>query len=363
MRQLLACLAFVFLFSLPSSPLAALDLFDPAASNPQTLSRQIDRRIERLGLPVATPATDAQLHRKLRDYLGGHHQTENMLGRAEAYFPIFEEIFCQYDIPTSLKYLAVAESMLKPHAQSGADAAGLWQLMPQTARAYGLRVDYLIDERLDLQKSTDAAARLLRDLHEQYGNWHLAIAAYNAGTTRVSRAIRRSGGSTNYDRVRRYLPRETRNYVGAYIAAAYTLNYYHIHGLSAAEATDATTTFNIHRRTSLRELAGLSGCDYRTLRRLNPSLVRGIVPTSTAGYALRLPLAHEEQLRHAIWGAGNLVVTYSLANLREERALAQVQGFSASNWLLGAHNVLNFDADEERTRIAGEWSRGWREIA
>ncbi|MCH8318353.1 MAG: lytic transglycosylase domain-containing protein, partial [Bacteroidetes bacterium] len=136
-------------------------------------------------------------------------QVARMLGLAELYFPLFEEILDQYDLPLELKYLAIAESALNPRARSRSGASGLWQFMYSTGKLYGLNVTSYIDERRDPYKSTVAACKYLKFLYKIYDDWDLALAAYNSGPGRVNRAIRRSGGKRNYWELWRYLPRET----------------------------------------------------------------------------------------------------------------------------------------------------------
>ncbi|NJK85235.1 MAG: lytic transglycosylase domain-containing protein [Bacteroidales bacterium] len=156
---------------------------------------------------------------------------ENMLGLSTYYFPIFDEIFDYYDIPNELKYLSVIESALNPYAYSRARAVGLWQFMYGTGRLYGLTINSLVDERRDPIKSTYAAAQFLSDLYKRYNDWTLALAAYNCGPGNVNKAIARSGGKTNYWDIYFYLPRETRGYVPAFVAASYVMNYYSEHNL------------------------------------------------------------------------------------------------------------------------------------
>ncbi|MEM1359654.1 MAG: lytic transglycosylase domain-containing protein, partial [Bacteroidota bacterium] len=194
MSKLLMCLWLTCVFTMVSSTTA--NSTDTSFSNPSTdPTTEISRRLAGLQLPLTAPASDAHLRRKLKDYLGnGSESTERMLGRANQYFPVFEYYLEKHGMPESLKYLAVAESMLVPRAVSGAKAVGLWQLMPATARGMGLRVDNVVDERMDLYRSTEAAVIMLKELHQQFGDWHLALAAYNCGPGRVRRAIRRAGG-------------------------------------------------------------------------------------------------------------------------------------------------------------------------
>ena len=156
-------------------------------------------------------------------------QVGKMVGLSQLYMPIFEEVLDKYDLPLELKYLPVIESALNPHAVSRVGATGLWQFMYPTGRLYNLTINSYVDERRDPYLATDAAARFLKDLYELYGSWTMALAAYNCGPGNVNKAIRRSGGKTTYWEIRDYLPRETRGYVPAFIAATYAMNYYEEH--------------------------------------------------------------------------------------------------------------------------------------
>ncbi|MBK6410241.1 MAG: lytic transglycosylase domain-containing protein [Flavobacteriales bacterium] len=158
-------------------------------------------------------------------------QTGRMLGMAQLYFPAFEEALDRYGLPQELKYLAVVESALYPGARSRAAAVGLWQFIIGTGKLYGLRVDSYVDERCDVYKSTDAACRYLRDLHEAFGDWELALAAYNCGPGNVNKAVRRAGGTMDYWKIYDHLPRETRGYVPAFIAVNYIFNHASDHNI------------------------------------------------------------------------------------------------------------------------------------
>ena len=155
--------------------------------------------------------------------------TARILGLSEIYFPLFEEQLDRFDMPLELKYLAVIESALNPVANSKAGAKGLWQFMYGTGRVYGLKVSSYVDDRYDPFKATIAACEHLKDLYDIYGNWSLALAAYNSGAGNVNKAIRRSGGLKNFWAIHRFLPKETRAYVPAFIAASYVLAYANEH--------------------------------------------------------------------------------------------------------------------------------------
>jgi membrane-bound lytic murein transglycosylase D len=341
MSKLLKCLYMAVVLAMYTSAQANSTYTStlPSFNDPEDeTTASISHRLADLKLPLSTPASDAHLQRKLKDYLGGgSHSTERMLGRANQYFPVFEYYLAKHNMPESLKYLAVAESMLVPGAVSSARAAGLWQLMPATARSMGLRVDGTVDERLDMYRSTEVAVLMLKDLHRQFGDWHLALAAYNCGPGRVRRAIRSAGGHTFYPKVKRYLPRESQQYVARYVAAAYTVNYYGDYGLTPADylLEDSVASINIYRYTSLSRLAKASGLSARLVRKMNPSYVRGFVPRNRKGYRLRVPLEVEWDVQRYVWGRPNLVMLDVDPDIATAQQVATGLGFDAQQWLLG----------------------------
>lgn len=299
----------------------------------------ISLRLADLELPLSAPAaSDEHLQLKLQHYLDGDDSsTERMLGRANQYFPIFEFYLAEHDMPESLKYLAVAESMLVPGAVSSARAAGLWQLMPATARSMGLRVDGTVDERLDMYRSTEAAVLMLKELYQQFGDWHLALAAYNCGPGRVRRAIRAAGGHTYYPKVKRFLPSESQQYVAAYVAAAYTVNYYGDYGLTPTDyrMEASVASIRVYRQLSLSRLAKAAGIPLQQIRKMNPSYLRGIVPKNKRGYRLRVPLERKWAAQEYVWGRPNLVILDENPDLENARQVAASLSFDAQAWLLG----------------------------
>lgn len=251
--------------------------------------------IERL---AAIPSViDLTYNRLVKNYINVYtkkrrEQVKIMLGLADLYFPYFEEVFDYYGIPYELKYLAIIESALNPNAVSRARAVGLWQFMYGTARVYGLNINSLVDERRDPIRSTDAAARFLRDLYGMYNDWTLALAAYNCGPGNVNKAIRRSGGKRNFWDIYYYLPRETRGYVPAFIAATYTMNYYQEHNLSKIPVNLPLycDTIVIREQLHLKQVAEVMGLPVDQLRDLNPQYRYDIVPaTAKQPYALKVP--------------------------------------------------------------------------
>lgn len=179
-----------------------------------------------------------------------------MLGASNFYMPIFEDALEAYGVPLELKYLPVIESALNPKATSRVGAAGLWQFMPSTGKQYGLEINSLVDERRDPVKSSYAAARYLRDLYRIYGDWSLVIAAYNCGPENVRKAIQRSNGEADYWKIYPYLPRETKGYVPAFIAANYVMTYYCDHNICPMRTTlpAKTDTVQVSRDVHLSRL-------------------------------------------------------------------------------------------------------------
>ncbi len=213
-----------------------------------------------------------------------------MLGSANFYMPFFEEALEHYGLPLELKFLPVIESALRPTAQSHAGAVGLWQFMLATGKTYGLEINTLVDERRDPVKSSYAAAHFLSDLYEKFGDWGLAIAAYNCGENAVSKALLRAGGNEgdDYWSIYNQLPRETRGYVPAFIAATYIMNYYCEHGITPMEASlpTETDTVVVTKEVGFSQVASVCGVTVDELRALNPQYRRDIVPVD---YALRMP--------------------------------------------------------------------------
>jgi len=215
-----------------------------------------------------------------------------MIGLSDYYFPIIEEIFEGYGIPTELKYMAIIESALNPNAVSRVGATGMWQFMYGTARMYNLTVNSYVDERRDPVKSAHAAAKFMQDLYSMFNDWTLVIAAYNCGPGNVNKAIRRTGGKRDFWEIYYYLPRETRGYVPAYIAAAYTMNYYQEHYISPVipKITMATDTIMINDNLHLKQVSEVLGIPFQLLRDLNPQYKIDIIPAKGTKYPITIPM-------------------------------------------------------------------------
>ena len=219
------------------------------------------------------------------------HSVSYMLGASNFYTPIFEEALEAYGLPLELKYLPVIESALNPMATSHAGAAGLWQFMVATGKQYGLEVNSLVDERRDPIKSSFAAARYLKDLYNIFGDWSLVIAAYNCGPENIKKAMHRAGGEADYWKIYPYLPRETRGYVPAFIAANYVMNYYCEHNICPmrTQLPANTDTIVVNRDVHLKQIAEVCGIELDELRTLNPQYRRDIVNGSSKPSIIRMP--------------------------------------------------------------------------
>ena len=248
-------------------------------------------RLKRIPSVIELPYNDVV--QKFIDRYSGRlrHSVSYMLGASNFFMPIFEEALETYGLPLELKYLPVIESALNPKAVSRVGATGLWQFMLTTGKQYGLNVNSLVDERRDPVKSSYAAAHYLSDLYKIYGDWNLVIAAYNCGPDNINKAIHRSKGVRDYWQIYPYLPKETRGYVPAFIAANYIMTYYCEHNICPmiTRLPAKTDTIMVSKNVHLEQVASVCNIDLEQLRALNPSYRRDIVPGLTALSPLRLP--------------------------------------------------------------------------
>jgi membrane-bound lytic murein transglycosylase D len=218
-----------------------------------------------------------------------------VLGLGYYYFPMIEDIFDSFGLPTELKYMAVIESALNPNAVNGrSGATGLWQFMYSTGRMYGLTINSLIDERKDPLKATYAAAKYIKDLYGIYNDWILVIAAYNCGPGNVNKAIKRSGNNKDYWKIYYSLPRETRGYIPQYVAAAYAVNFYPEHNIRPLPLNIpmSTDTIMVNKDIHLTQISEVMGIPLGELRALNPQYRTGLIPGSSKPLALILPMNH-----------------------------------------------------------------------
>ena len=275
--------------------------------NYTALDKEVDNRpdvattdaelIERLqAIPTTIEMPFNSVVRQYIDMYTGRKRSlvESMLGMSLYYMPIFEQAIEKEGIPIELKYLPVIESAMNPDAVSRAGAVGLWQIMLPTARGLGLEINTLVDERRDPVRSSEAAARYLRELYDIYKDWSLAIAAHNCGPGNVNKALRRAGDDARKDfwAIYPYLPRETRGYVPCFIAATYVMNYYNKHNISPALAKKPIVTDSVHvsRRVHFQQIADILKLPVEQLQVLNPQYRKQEIPgTPERPWPLVLP--------------------------------------------------------------------------
>ncbi len=216
--------------------------------------------------------------------------TQHMLEKMSLFFPMYERTLAKYGLPDELKFLSMVESALNPKAVSHAGAVGLWQFMPVTGSEHQLYQDEFIDERMDPEKSTEAACRYLRNLYRNFGDWELALAAYNSGPGTVRRALRRSGGTTFWDAFE-YLPKETRSYVPLFVAVTYMMHYGNDHGIFAEQPQYPIPfdTLHINSYFALDRFAKYGNVPLAELQQLNPALTSTVLPPDTRQFVLRVP--------------------------------------------------------------------------
>ena len=262
---------------------------------PELPTDTLKSRLEKLS--AKTPFNveyNPSLESVIKSYLKNRRETlQRLMALSEFYFPLFESELDKHDIPLELKYLSIVESALKPRAKSRVGATGLWQFMFATGKMYGLNVSSYVDERSDPIKSTEAASKYLSKLYEIFGDWDLALAAYNSGPGNVSKAIRRSGGYQNYWNIRPFLPRETAGYLPAFLATMYIFEYAEEHGFKKVKPDFRymeTDTIQIKHMITLDQVSELLDVPIEELQFLNPSYKLDIIPyIEGENYALRLP--------------------------------------------------------------------------
>lgn len=261
-------------------------------SAPEFNEQEITARLQKMTNQVIKPRSNSIVQAYIKGYVTwGRDKSERILGRSVLYFPIFEKYLKESNLPSELKYLSVVESALYPKAVSPVGAGGLWQFMPPTAEEMGLQIDRHVDERYDPDKSTAAAMKYITKLYNQFGDWELALAAYNSGAGRVSRAIKRAR-SRNFWNIHKYLPGETRNYVPAYIAASYLMEYYEEHQLQPNYPDldmQMTETIKVFESLPFLRISKLTGMPIEAIQDLNPSYLQDFIPSNENGNNLTLP--------------------------------------------------------------------------
>ncbi len=217
--------------------------------------------------------------------------TKKMLETKSFYFPIFEKYLAKYNMPDELKYLSMLESGLNPKAVSHAKAVGLWQFMKPTGKDFGLRVDEYVDERMDIEKSTEAACKYFRQLYNIFGDWELVLASYNTGPGNLRRAIRRAGNITNYWQLHPFLHKDTRAYVPQFTAIMYMMHHADEYGIFPEEIMEpvAVEKVIIDGYLDLETFSNMSGISIDEIQKHNPSILKGVLPAHSRGFELRIP--------------------------------------------------------------------------
>ena len=283
--------------------------------------------------------------------------TKGIIAKKELYFPLFSEILKKHNLPDELKYLSIVESGLKADAVSRANAVGLWQFIYTTGKTYGLKSNWYIDERMDPYKSTDAAARFLKHLYNTFGNWELALSAYNCGAGNVRKAIRRSGYKKDFWTIYRYLPRETRSYVPQYVAITYLLNHLEEHNFEDQPEyfmpmmdTIAISQY-FHLETFCQQI---EGCCQEDLLMWNPSIKRGALPEYTKNFTLRIPIEWKDSIvanKAFLYDTASKVGKKRLKYLAK-KAIGNTYGRQKISYIVRRGDVLGTISRRYRVRIS-----------
>ena len=290
--------------------------------NPTVSDSVIAVRLSSLPTIVEMPFNSV-VRNSIDNYTG---KSRKIISYALGMLPLYEETFVnaliKYDVPVELKYLPIVESALKPKAYSRAGAAGMWQFIYSTGRKYGLSVNSLLDDRYDVIKETDAAAHHLRDLYDMFGDWSLAISAYNCGPGNVTKAMTRSGGKKSFWEIYPYLPRETRGYLPAFIAVNYAMTFYKEHGICPmiSETPPVNDTIVIRKNLHNQQIIHFCGIDIDELKALNPQYLTDIIPGAHRPCVLTLP----QQYITPLLEAGDSLYTFDSEKLFTKSQLAYI---------------------------------------
>lgn len=281
--------------------------------------------------------------------------TKMVMRRKELYFPLFEKYLAQYGLPDELKYLSIVESGLNPRAVSRARAVGLWQFMAPTGRYFGLHADWYIDDRMDPEKSTEAACKYLSQLYRMFNDWELALAAYNSGPGNVRKAIRRSGYKKKFWEIYPYLPRETRSYLPQFVAIAYSMNYADKHNLFEPnrEMLVDSDTLSVKKFLHFETFAALTGSCLEDLQKLNPSVQRNAIPETGKTFVIKVPLAAKLVLnenRAAILDSASRVGKKELDQLAKH-SIGSTYGRELVAYRVKSGDVLGSIALRHRVRV------------
>lgn len=290
--------------------------------------------------------------------------TKMVMRRKDLYFPIFEKYFEKYNLPDELKYLSVIESGLNPKAVSRARAVGLWQFMSGTGKYLNLKSDWYLDDRMDPEKSTEAACKYLAQLYSMFHNWELALAAYNSGPGTVRKAIRRSGYKKSFWEVYPYLPRETRAYVPQYVAIIYAMNYSAEHNIiePAREELMTHDTLQIKKFLHFETFANLTGTCVEDLQKLNPSVLRNVIPETGKTYTIKIPSHAKlnlEMNRLSILDSASKVGRKEIEVIAQ-KATGNIYGRESVSYTVKSGDVIGLIAERHHVRV--DDIKGWNNI-
>jgi len=262
-------------------------------------SKLAEQRMEALNKKTPLMLSyNLEVEQYIKDYIyKNRDKVSELLFLAEYYFPIFEEALDRNNLPLEIKYLPIIESELNPSAKSPMGATGMWQIMFNTAKEYNLLISSYVDERMDVEKSTEAACKYFQKSYNRFNNWESSIASYNVGQYGVIKAMKRSGGKSNYWQYRAFLPPETQQYIPKFIAAIYVMSYADLYGIYPTKKDNniyaKTDTVHIHNRLNLDILSNILEIDKNIVFKLNPSYKIRIIPElDYRDYYLRLPIKH-----------------------------------------------------------------------
>jgi membrane-bound lytic murein transglycosylase D len=322
---------------------------------------------------IATIDSDLEIvfNRKVRGFIDyfsirNRDYTRKLLTRQTAYFPMFEKMLKKHDMPDALKYLTVVESAINPVAQSPVGALGLWQFMPATGKMYHLNYNGYMDERMDPEKSTEAACLYLKHLYSMFNDWEMALAAYNCGPGNVRRAIRKSGYKKKFWEVYKYLPRETRSYVPQFMAVNYVMRFAAEHNLEADYNDDLmnSDTIILKKYTNLEDLAKHTGICHDDLVKMNPELLTNVVPASMTGYSLKIPAhtaSYIRENRDSLELLTSVKVTEKQNYRKRKRTSSSTHGKERIVYRVKSGDVLGKIA--ERYHVRASDLRRWNRIS
>lgn len=258
---------------------------------PDFTYQEIDKRVKAMDIKMSFELNDRIFSFIQYFTVRNRDYTKMVMARKDLFFPMFDETMAQYEMPLEIKYLSIIESGLDPQIKSRVGAMGLWQFMPATGGMYGMRINSDVDDRMDPDHSTESAAKYLKSLYRMFGDWEVAMAAYNCGPGNVRKAIRRSGGKKTFWEIYNYLPKETRSYVPQFQAMLYVLNHLEEHNFHLEEPTYALAHEKVrfNRAFELRKLAELTNLCVADLESMNPAIKNKKVPESNRAMAIRIP--------------------------------------------------------------------------